>query len=219
MPPELGERNRQLGVQRGLRLTMFAVAMLVIVGIGATWYYSISASLAAAAETSRTAALQAQKAEYQEVQDAMSDVAIGAAAIQVGGSTEIDLLDYLGKVQASLPEGVRLDVFKIESSSILTAYPQSNVPLEGPRIGTLTFTAVSPGLPEVPAWLDRLTDLPGYVDAVPGSVVRLDDGTYTVDITMHINADAYSNRMKKEAARADQIGKSASSSDDEETDK
>jgi hypothetical protein len=216
MPPELGERNRQLGVQRGLRLIMFMVAVLVAAGVAAAWYYSFSTSLALSSENTRTTALQAQRADHKAVQDAMDDVELGAAAIQVGGSTEIDLLDYLAKVQASLPAGVRLDVFKIESASVLSSYPQSTVPLEGPRIATLSFTAVSPGLPEVPVWLDGLTGLPGYVDAVPGSVVRLDDGSYTVEITMHINADAYSNRMQEEAARADQIGKG---DDDKETDK
>ena len=114
-----------------------------------------------------------------------------------------------------LPEGVRLDVFNIETPSILSAYPQSTVPLEGPRIATLTFTAVSPGLPEIPVWLDGLTDLPGYVDAVPGNVQLADEGGYTVNITMHINADAYSNRMKQEAERAAQIGVDGAEGDEE----
>lgn len=219
MPPELGERNKQRGVQRSLRLTMFAVAILVVAGIAAAWYYSFSATLALDAETGRTATLQAQKMDHQEVRSAMDAVALGAAAIQVGGSTEIDLLDYLFKVQGSLPEGVRLDVFNIESATILTPYPQSDVPLEGPRIATLTFTAISPGLPEIPVWLDGLSDLPGFVDAVPGSVVLLDTGGYTVNITMHIDADAYSNRMKEEAARAETIGASDTARDDEGADK
>ena len=34
MPPELGERNRQLGVQRLLRLVMVLVLALVVLGIG-----------------------------------------------------------------------------------------------------------------------------------------------------------------------------------------
>lgn len=215
MPPELGERNRQLSVQRSLRAVMVLVLVLVLAAIGGAWYLSISAGLALTAETDRTAALQAEKISHQEIQAAMNEVTLGAAAIQVGGSTEIDLLDYLTKVQASLPEGVRLDIFNIESPSILSAYPQSTIPLEGPRIATLTFTAVSPGLPEIPVWLDGLTDLPGYVDAVPGNVQLSDEGGYTVNITMHINADAYSNRMKQEAERANQIGANGAEGDGE----
>lgn len=218
LPPELGERNKQLGVQRGLRLIMFAVAVLVIAAIGGAWYYSFTTGLARDSELSRTDDLQAEKLTYQDVQNTLDDVALGAAGVHVGGSTEIDLLGYLMLVQGSLPEGVRLDTFSIESQSIMSLYAQSNIPLEGPRIGTLKFTAISPGLPQIPVWLDGLSTIPGYVDAVPGSVVLLDEGGYTVDITMHLNAAAYTGRMADEAARADAIGKPASD-DDEETDK
>lgn len=218
MPPELGERNRQLGVQRGLRLLMFAVAVLVIAATGGAWYYSFTAGLARDAEENRTEELTAQKQTYQDVQATMDDVALGAAAVHVGGSTEIDLLGYLMLVQQSLPQDVRLDTFSIESQSIMTLYPQSEIPLEGPRIGTLKFTAISPGLPQIPVWLDSLSDLPGFVDAVPGSVVLLDEGGYTVDITLHLNAGAYTGRAADEAARADAIGKPASD-EDEETEK
>ncbi len=206
MPPELGQRNRQLGIQRSLRAVMVLVLVLVLLAVGGAWYLSISSTVALGAEVNRTADLQTQKQSHQEIREAMNDVAIGAAGIQVGGSTEIDLLDYLSKVQGSLPEGVRLDVFDIESASISSLYPQSDVPLEGPRIATLKFTAISPGLPAIPVWLDGLSKLPGYVDAVPGSVDLATDGGYTVNITMHINADAYSNRMKTEAERAGEIG-------------
>lgn len=214
MPPELGMRNKALGVQRGLRLLMFGVAALVVLAIGAAWYYSFSAAVALDIETSRTEDLQAEKLEYAEVQRAIDEVEVGAAALMVGGSTEIDWLDYLAKVQASLPPGVTLDVFKIETAAIGSLYPQSEIPLEGPRIATLEFTAISPGLPEVPVWLDGLETLPGYVDAVPGSVQLLNEGGYTVNITMHVDSGAYSNRIVKIAEKATQIGKPAA--DDEE---
>lgn len=206
MPPELGQRNRQLGIQRSLRAVMVLVLVLVLAAVGGVWYLSVASALALSAENNRTTDLQLQKQKFSETQRAINDVALGAAAIQVGGSTEIDLLDYLSKVQASLPAGVTLDVFNIESASILTPYPQSDIPLEGPRIATLNFSAISPGLPEIPAWLDGLSDLPGFVDAVPNSVELDDQRGYTVNITMHIDAEAYSNRMKEEAERATELG-------------
>lgn len=215
MPPELGQRNRQLGIQRSLRAVMVLVLVLVLAAIGGAWYLALSSTIALGAEINRTATLQTQKQSHQEIREAMNDVALGAAAIQVGGSTEIDLLDYLSKVQASLPEGVRLDVFDIESASIFSLYPQSDIPLEGPRIATLKFTAISPGLPEIPVWLDGLSTLPGYVDAVPGSVDLATEGGYTVNITMHINADAYSDRMSSEAERAKEIGATGAEGEEE----
>jgi hypothetical protein len=65
MPPELGERNRQLSVQRSLRAVMVLVLVLVLAAIGGAWYLSISAGLALTAETDRTASLQTEKISHQ----------------------------------------------------------------------------------------------------------------------------------------------------------
>src|SRR5690606_24016597 len=111
------------------------------------------------------------------------------------GSTEIDWQDYLGRVQGSLPEGVVLDSFTVDASSVTEQYPQSTIPLQGARIATLQFSALSSTLPEIPDWLNRLQSLPGFVDATPGSVSRTADGRYSASIEMHIDAQAYSNRL------------------------
>jgi hypothetical protein len=202
MPPELGERNRQLGVQRGLRLLMFAVIVLVIAAIGGAWYLAFSANLAMQAEQSRTADLLLEQQQYADVQAAIRDVELGEAALRVGGSTEIDWQDYLGRVQASLPEGVVLDSFTVDAATVTEQYPQSSIPLQGARIATLQFSAVSATLPEIPAWLVQLRQLPGFVDATPGSVSRGADGRYTASIEMHIDAEAYSNRLTAEGDQA-----------------
>lgn len=198
MPPELGERNRQLGVQRGLRLLMFTVIVLVIAAIGGAWYLAFSANLQMQAEQARTADLLLEQQQYADVQAAIRDVQLGEAALRVGGSTEIDWKDYLSRVQASLPEGVVLDSFTVDAATVTQQYPQSSIPLQGARIATLQFSAISPTLPEIPAWLTALRDLPGFVDATPGSVSRAGDGRYTASIEMHIDAEAYSNRLTTE---------------------
>jgi hypothetical protein len=71
--------------------------------------------------------------------------------------------------------------------------------LQGARIATLQFTAISPNLPEIPDWLNRMMKLPGFVDATPGSITLNDDGTYTASIVLHIDAQAYSNRLTADA--------------------
>jgi len=213
MPPELGERNRQLGIQRSLRLLMFAVVVLIIAGVGGAWYLAFSANLALQAEQSRTADLLLEQQQYAEVQAAIRNVELGESALRVGGSTEIDWQDYLGRVQASLPAGVVLDSFTVDAATVTAQYPQSSIPLQGARIATLRFSAVSATLPEIPAWLNQLRDLPGFVDAMPGSVTRAAEGAYTASIEMHIDAAAYSNRLTAEEAAADESDGQA----DEET--
>jgi hypothetical protein len=98
-------------------------------------------------------------------------------------------------VQATLPINVTLDTVNIDSATPFAPYTQATAPLQGSRIATLSFTAKSSTLPEVPTWLIALATLPGYADATPGSVTRNATGTYSVNITMHINQAAFTHRF------------------------
>lgn len=199
MPPELGQRNKQLGIQRSLRGLMLLMLVLVLVAVGGAWYLSLNAGLALASETQRTTQLQNERLQYAEVEQAMREVALGDAAVEVGGSTEIDWQDYMNQVQASLPAGVVITSFSIDASDVTSQYAQSSVPLEGARVATLQFTADSPAIPEIPDWLNRLSELPGFVDANPNSVAA-EAGRYTASITMHIDSEAYSNRLVEKSS-------------------
>ena len=196
LPPELFAQRKAAGNLRRLGLGVVLVALLVIGTIGLATFHSLRAQADLVAEQSRTQALLAQQKKYIEVRKVQVEVSSLQAAQQVGTSTEIDWKKYLTAVQATLPANVTLNSVTIDSASPLAAYAQSTVPLQGSRVATLSFTAVSPTLPEVPAWLDSLTSLPGYTDASPGSVTRdAATGAYTVDITMHINQAAFTKRF------------------------
>ena len=198
IPPEVSERQKQRGVQRGMRLGVFAVFVVVLAGVAGCWYLATMAQLALAEAQAETTTLLAQQAEFAETQNSLNAVALGEAALAVGGSTEIDWQDYLGLIQSSLPAGVTLDSFNVDASTVTENYPQSDVPLEGARVATLQFSAISPGIPEIPSWLDSLRELPGFVDAVPGSVIQREQGGYVATITMHIDAEVYTNRLTAE---------------------
>jgi hypothetical protein len=195
MPPELGERTKALATQRSLRLALVGVVLLAVIGVAAAWYYAFTSTVALTAEQDRTNELLLEQQTYADVQRTVKTVELGEAALRVGGSTEIDWQDYLGLVQASLPAGVVLDSFSVDASTATTQYPQSNVPLQGARVATLQFTATSDTLPSIPDWLNALRELPGDVDANPGTVAISDGGRYTAGITMHIDAQAYTNRL------------------------
>ncbi|PZQ90467.1 MAG: hypothetical protein DI534_04480 [Leifsonia xyli] len=218
MPPEVGERVKQLGVQRGLRLIMFAAVVLVIAAVGGAWYLAFSANAAALAEQARTTDLMLEQQKYADVQYAVRGVDLGEAALRVGGSTEIDWQDYLTKVQASLPEGVQLVSFTVDAATATSQYPQSQIPLQGARIATLEFSAKSPTLPELPVWLDRLKELPGFVDVTPGNVSLGSDGQYDASVQMHIDAQAYSNRLTADGSKTAD-GSAASGTTDQEAGK
>jgi hypothetical protein len=108
-----------------------------------------------------------------------------------------------------------LDSFTVDAATVTSQYPQSSIPLQGARVATLNFTAISPTLPEIPGWLNSMRDLPGFVDATPGSVSLNDDGTYTANIVLHIDAQAYSNRLTVEDADSGSDADADTGTDDE----
>jgi len=187
-------RNAKV-VQRRLGL---AVLLIVIVVLGGT---ALARALAQQAATnlaiaqSSTQSLLSQERKYVEVRRVQEQVEGIQAAEQVGTSTEIDWKRYLTSVQATLPAKVTLSTINIDSETPFAPYTQATAPLQGERIATLSFTAKSSTLPQVPAWLLSLATLPGYADASPGSVTRDDTGSYSVSITMHINKAAFTNRF------------------------
>ena len=195
LPPEIRAQRSAAAVRRRLGFGVILLLVLVVGGSGGVGVEAIQAQASLASEQALTANLLVQQRKYIQVRSVQDEVSLIQAAQQVGTSTEIDWKEYLSEVQATLPANVTLDTVTIDSASPLTEYAQATAPLQGARVATLSFTAKSPTLPEVPAWLNALTSLPGYTDASPGSVTRDTSGVYTVDITMHINQAAYTNRF------------------------
>lgn len=196
LPPELRTQRKALKIRRRLWLGVITLVVLMVLGtgLGALQTFAIQVNLVS--EQTKTTALLLEQRKYIAVRAVQDDAEMVKAAQEVGTSTEIDWQKYLKAVQTTLPANVVLTSVTIEAGSPLQSYTQATVPLQGARVATLSFTATSPTLPQVPAWLDSLTGLPGFADASPGSVTREEaTGVYTVDITMHISEAAFTNRF------------------------
>lgn len=203
LPPEIHENAKKRGTRRALRLAVIAVLALVIAATAGAFYLATMAATRLVDASQQTADLQVQLQSHAEVRTTIDGIALREAGVRVGGSTDIEWSDYLKELQRTLPANVELVTVMVETADVTTPYAQSDVPLEGERIATLTFTADSTELPRIPDWIDRLSGLPGFADATPGSV-DLSDGVYTASVTMHINTEAYSNRFTPEAVEADE---------------
>ena len=195
LPPEVLLKRKAKVVRRRLGLVVLLVALLVIGGTALVRAQAQQAQANLAIEQANTQSLLVQQRKYVEVRKVQQQVDTIMAAQQVGTATEINWEQYLTSVQATLPPNVTIDTINIDSATPFAPYTQATAPLQGARIATLSFTAKSSTLPEVPAWLDALTSLPGYADASPGSVTRNESGAYSVSITMHINQAAFTNRF------------------------
>jgi hypothetical protein len=195
LPPELRLQRKAIRTRHRLWASTVVLVVLMLFGTGIAALLAFQGQQSLAAEQQRTSALLAQQKKYSQVRVVQDDIGFLQAAQEVGTSTEIDWQGYLNQVQATLPANVTLTSVTIAAGSPLASFAQSSVPLQGSRVATLSFIATSPSLPEVPAWLDSLTALPGYTDASPGNVARADTGIYTVNITMHISEAAFTKRF------------------------
>ncbi|GAB3121858.1 hypothetical protein [Glaciibacter psychrotolerans] len=200
LPPEVGLARKAMALRRQLGVLVVGVVLVTVVGTGASFGLSAIAEGMLAAEQERTTVLLAEQGKFLEVRAVQGDIALVTAAQRVGVSTEINWKSYLDQVRAVLPGSVAIDTVKVESASPLEIYAQPTTPLQGERSATLEFRVISGVFPDVPAWLVSLEGLPGFADALPSSVSleSVDGGApvYSVNITMHVNEAAFSQRFE-----------------------
>lgn len=199
LPAEVRIKRRGRIVLRRLGFSIFLVIVLMVGCTALVRAQALQAHRNLAIEEANTQYLISEQQRFGDVAKAQNEIATIQAAQQVGTSTEIDWQEYLTSVQATLPSNVTIETINIDSATPFAPYTQATAPLQGSRIATLSFTALSPTLPKVPTWLIALTSLPGYSDASPGSVTRIESGAYSVSITMHINQDAFTHRFATNA--------------------
>ncbi len=209
LPPEVAQAAKARSLHRGLSLLVVAVMVLIGAGYGLASVQASSAQQGLDAANQRTVQLLAQQKKYIEVRKINSDLALTTAARQVGSSTEINWQSYLESIQSSLPSGTTIVTFNASTGSPLVEFAQPTVPLQGERIAELSFDATTHSLPDVPAWLNALAKLKGFVDASP-SGVTLTDGVYTAKVVMHINEQALANRFASDAVKSKTPSQSAS---------
>lgn len=199
LPPEVLKARAAKATRRRLGLGVLGAVVVVVLGVGATFALSVQAQVDLLTAQARTTELIIAQGEYSEVTKVQYHLDLARAAQQVGASTEIAWKPYLDQVQATLPASVSIDQVTIDSATPIAVYEQATTPLQGARMATISFSATSSVLPDVPAWLRSLATLPGFADALPGSVT-LDEttGIYTASITMHVNDAAFSGRFAPE---------------------
>jgi Tfp pilus assembly protein PilN len=202
LPPEVGQAAKARSLRAGLSLLVVAAMVVVGAGYGLASLHAGTAQQALDHANQRTVELLAQQKKYVEVRKVTSNLALTTAARQVGSSTEVNWKSYLESIQANLPSGTTIVTFAAATGSPLAEFAQATVPLQGERIAELTFSAETQSLPDVPAWLNALASLKGFVDASPGSV-SLNDGVYTAAVTMHISEVALANRFPSDTAKTD----------------
>ncbi|WP_144760649.1 hypothetical protein [Curtobacterium sp. 9128] len=195
LPTEVLVDRRQRAVVRRAWLGVVVVAVAVGMAVVVSSAAAVQAEDRLAAERGQTDSLLLEQQRYRDVRSVETQSDLLRAAQAVGGSTEVDWQSTLQGVQDSLPAGVTIAGVQVDSASPLEAYAQADGPLQGQRIATLTIDAQSRTLPSVPAWLESVKGINGFVDA-NANAVTLDTSSnvYTVDMTIHLDQRVFDGK-------------------------
>lgn len=197
LPPEVRVERRNQRTRRGFTGGVLAVLVAVILAIVGAFSMDVMAQARLAGARLQTQSLLGQQLKYSGVRDVQKQVALAQAAQQTGASTEISWKPFLDRIGAAQPAGVALKSVSVDSASPLAIYQQSQDPLQGPRVGTVTVVASSASLPDLPAWASALQTIDGVVDVVPGTV-NWDpvEGRYVATVTIHVGDTLYTKRFE-----------------------
>lgn len=195
MPPEIRRKRKQDKLIGRMGLALVVVVVVVAVAILGALLYATSASARLAEEQSRTMSLLQQQQQYADVRSVQSQIALTEAAQQVGGSTEIDWNDLLGKVGAVTPPGVMITTISVDAMSPMTSYTQALTPLSKPAVAGVTLTAASAAVPEASSWITALKGVEGVAAVDLTSVVAKDGAGFTSTVVLQIDESAFDDRF------------------------
>lgn len=195
LPPSvLAARRGQKAVRVVLMIVVASVAAVALAIAGVSVLVAQSAG-ALAEERAKSDALLAAQAKYSDVSELLSTRSRLLTERSAAAATDVDWSAYLGLVRGTLAPGMVLQSADVQASTPLEQIVQPTAPLQAPRIATLSLTASAADLASVEAWLAALQTLPGYTDAMPGSVSAAEDGTITAQVTVGVGEDAWSHRF------------------------
>ncbi len=208
LPADVVERKNLRALKRKLLTYGAVVVLLVFVAYGVATFLLTTAQNQLDAAQSNTASLLIQQAKYGQVTKVNTDIASIKAAQTSTTTQEILWAPLIQSIEGTLPSDAALSGITASidtplgtSTSTSTTQTAPSIPLEGPRIATITVE-VTMAQSEVPGWIDRLPTLKGYVDAEVASVTQSGTGDYAVSATIHLNSGAVSGRFATKGGTA-----------------
>lgn len=191
LPPEVRERERGRAAAGGAVFAIVIAAGVVAAGYAVGTVINITAQTHLDSVSNRTQQLLSEQQQYAEVQQIEGHLGLAEAAQRTGAASMAKWGWIVTQISAVLPGTVQ--GFNGEVATPLEGYPQSTLPLQSARLGSLQVVVRTGTLPEVSAWIDALEKLDFVVDAVPGTFSVLEDGTYVSDVRVTFNEEAIEN--------------------------
>lgn len=208
LPPEIEGAKRASRARAGIVGLAITAVLLVAAAIGVTVVLAAAAQARLLGAQDETIQILQQQNEFIEVRTLAQRVETVKAAQLTGALTEIEMQALIRAVDATLPAGVLVSAFALDSGSPIEDFPLPSSPLEQARVATLFMTATIPSLEAIQQWVASLKGLTGFADVFVSNVARDEDtGSYEVIITVNLNSELYRGRfapVDETAAAGDQ---------------
>jgi len=194
LPPEVADRKRGAAVRRSVVFGVVGAIVLVAGAYAFASWQAIDASIKYDAAQAETAALLAKQNEFATARTATNQLATIADAQRVGAMTEISWDAFYDRVAATLPAGLTINSFSVDSSSPTVAVVPTTVPGRVAQVANATFVASATDPALAQTWVVNMKALPEYGGAFASSITR-EEGVFSVTVSMFITEAAYTNRF------------------------
>lgn len=196
LPPEIEGAKRASRARAGIVGLAIAAVFVVVAATGVSVFLAAAAQARLLAAQSETIQILQEQNEFIEVRTLAQQVETIKAAQLTGTLTEIEMQALIRAVDATLPAGVLVSSFAIDSGSPIEEFPLPSSPLERPRVATLIMTATIPTIDAVQQWVVGLETLKGFADVFVSNVARNEDtGSYEAIVTVNLNSELYRGRF------------------------
>ena len=196
LPPEIEQAKRSSRLRSGIIALAILSVLVVVAATAATVVLAAAAQARLFAAQNETILILQEQNEYVEARTLAQRVETVKAAQLTGTLTEIEMQALIRSVDATLPAGVLLSSFAIDSGTPIEDFPLPSNPLEQARVATLNLAASIPSIDAIEQWVTGLKTLTGFADVFVSNVARDEDtGGYEVIITVNLNTELYRSRF------------------------
>lgn len=194
LPPEIQQKKQSRRAIRGLVLLVGLVLAVCVAAYAGATTFAIASQVTLAAEQDRTQALLREQQQFSEALFVSGSLQATKDALKVASATEVKWVPYFGFIAASLPADSVVTELSVDQQTATEAAPSVSEGIESPRTGTITVKGTFASLSGIAEWLESVTTLPGFAGYTV-SQSQLEDGRYSFQLSIHINADATERRF------------------------
>ncbi|MCU1543331.1 MAG: hypothetical protein JWM50_1196 [Microbacteriaceae bacterium] len=198
LPPEVADRKRAAAVRRSVIITVIGALVLCAGAYSFATWRALEAAIRFDDAQLQTSSLLKQQSEYTDARTLSDQLSAIGDAQRVGTLTEIEWKAFYERVVSTLPAGMTLDSFTLQSGTpVASLVEESEVGVTIPAAET-SFISLTRDLESAQTWVVALKSLPEFGDALATAITRDDDGVYSVSVAMRLTEAARTERFAQE---------------------